>query len=77
MNQSFAVKTRKERLVAGSVIRYRTANVDGFNIFYREAGRAPTSKSASSNQPRQSEENSYESKSFNANEEARIYPGDA
>jgi hypothetical protein len=32
---------------------------------------------ASSNQPRQSEENSYESKSFNANEEARIYPGDA
>jgi pimeloyl-ACP methyl ester carboxylesterase len=38
MNQSFAVKTRKECLGAGSVIRYRTANVDGLNIFYREAG---------------------------------------
>lgn len=38
MSQSLPVKTRQERLVARTAIRYRTADVDGLNIFYREAG---------------------------------------
>jgi hypothetical protein len=38
MNQSLGVKTRRESLMARSVTRYRTANIDGLKSFICEAG---------------------------------------
>jgi pimeloyl-ACP methyl ester carboxylesterase len=38
MSQTFLVQAQENRSIAGTEIRYRTADVDQFKIFYREAG---------------------------------------
>jgi hypothetical protein len=38
MSQTFLVQAQENRSIAGTEIRHRTADVDQFKIFYREAG---------------------------------------